>query len=78
MHGSHHGAVDEVAPEDAEDHGAGEEEVEHGDLQSADVEREAVAVGHGRPGVEVNILVPAYPHHGVEVDAVTGGRALDG
>ena len=32
----------------------------------------------GSPGVEVNILVPAYPHHGVEVDAVTGGRALDG
>ena len=39
----------DIYPEDAEDHGAGEEEVEHGDLQSADVEREAVAVGHGRP-----------------------------
>ena len=32
----------------------------------------------GSPGVEVDILVPAYPHHGVEVDAVTGGRALEG
>ena len=42
----------DIYPEDAEDHGAGEEEVEHGDLQSADVEREAVAVGHGRPATE--------------------------
>ena len=39
----------DIYPEDAEDHGAGEEEVEHGDLQSADVEGEAVAVGHSGP-----------------------------
>ena len=39
----------DIYPEDAEDHGAGEEEVEHCDLQSADVEGEAVAVGHCGP-----------------------------
>ena len=41
-------------PEETEDHGTGEEEVEDCDLQSSNIEGETIAVGNGRPEMIIN------------------------